>query len=82
MPQTERSVVRGRSRACLVVLKRKTNHQDIEEKNHVPLLAKITPPGSAPRRRKRAVRHCEVSCGVPQYRQPQPGAQANQRWAW
>ena len=61
---------------------KQTNRKLEIKKNHVPLLAKIPPPGSAHCRRKRAVLHCEVSCGVPQYRQPQPGAQANQKWAW
>src|SRR5574341_731953 len=28
--------------------------------------------GSAPVQRKKVVRYCEISCGVPEYRQPQP----------
>ena len=33
---------------------------------------KIPLHGSAPVRRKKVVRYCEISCGVPEYRQPQP----------
>jgi hypothetical protein len=33
---------------------------------------KIPLHGSAPMQRKKVVRYCEISCGVPEYRQPQP----------
>ncbi len=33
---------------------------------------KIPLHGSVPVQRKRVVRYCEISCGVPEYRQPQP----------
>jgi len=33
---------------------------------------KIPLHGSAPVQRKKVVRYCEISCGVPDYRQPQP----------
>ena len=33
---------------------------------------KIPLHGSAPVQRKKVVRYCEISCGVPEYRQPQP----------
>jgi len=33
---------------------------------------KIPLHGSAPVQREKVVRYCEISCGVPEYRQPQP----------
>jgi hypothetical protein len=33
---------------------------------------KIPLHGSAPMQREKVVRYCEISCGVPEYRQPQP----------
>ena len=33
---------------------------------------KIPLHGSAPLQREKVVRYCEISCGVPEYRQPQP----------
>lgn len=33
---------------------------------------KIPLHGSAPMQREKVVRYCEISCGVPKYRQPQP----------
>ena len=49
-------------------------------KKNVPLRVKILSSKPAPGCRLKEVRHCEVPCRVPEYRQPQPKAQANARW--
>ncbi len=35
---------------------------------------------SAPVQREKVVRYREIPCRVPEYRQPQPEAKANQKW--
>jgi len=67
--------------ACLEAEEEKDKQTRHWKKNkHVYTRVKIPPHGSASVRREKEVRHREVPCGVPEYRQPQPEAQANQRW--
>jgi len=56
-------------------------HKRERQKNRTLEVKKyhIPPSEPAPGRREWEVRYCEVPCGVPEYRQPQPKAQAYPR---